>query len=227
MLYENCQHQFLNNICEHCGLLIETVFDNKKESPGHFKYTDNKTSILDKLTDIPEDVITKARQNIIRKQSETGKKVRNDCKTTFIQVYEAYLECGYLNFNAHVLASKLNLTRKEINWCLKVTSRTSLVPSIHEEVNKLIPIVIMSPIAYIDKICEHNDIQQYNEQIKKLANHIMKEKELYSTRPEYVACAIIKRFCESQNINTKSFGKHNGIPDNALKKIIVDIEEFF
>ena len=228
MFYENCQHQFTDNVCEHCGLLIEKTFDNKKEEPGYFKYLDNKTSILDNLNEIPEDVLIKARQNIIRKQSETGKKVRNDCKNTFIQVYEAYIECGYKDFNPHNLAKKLNLSRKEINWCLKVTSRTALIPSVHEEVNKYISIVIMSPIAYIDSICERNNLDTMKEEIKKLAKYIMSEKDiLYSSRPEYVACGIIKRFCDSRNINTKSFSKMNNISDNALKKIINDIEEFF
>jgi len=86
----------------------------------------------------------------------------------------------------------------------------------------------MSPIAYIDSICERNSLDTMKEEIKKLAKYIMSEKDiLYSSRPEYVACGIIKRFCDSRNINTKSFSKMNNISDNALKKIINDIEEFF
>ena len=86
----------------------------------------------------------------------------------------------------------------------------------------------MSPVAYIDNICEKNNLDQYKEDIKTLARYIMQEKDiLYSSRPEYVACGIVKRFCDSRNINTKSFSKTNNISDNALKKIINDIEEFF
>jgi hypothetical protein len=228
MFYDNCQHQFTDNVCDHCGLLIEKFFDNKKEFPNQYKVLDNKTSILDNLTDIPSDVMMKVRQNISRKQSETGKKVRNDCKNTFIQMYEAYIECGYKDFNPHLLAKQLSLSRKEINWCLKITSRTSLVPSVHEEVNKYISIVIMSPLAYLDTICERNNLGKYLEEIKVLSEHIIKEKDiLYSSRPEYVAASIVKKFCENRNINTKGFSKTNNISDNALKKIINDIEEFF
>ena len=228
MFYDNCQHHFTDNICDHCGLLIEKFFDNKKEYPNQYKNLDNKTSILDNLTDIPDDVMLKVRQNISRKQTETGKKVRNDCKNTFIQMYEAYIECGYKDFNPHRLAKQLSLSRKEINWCLKITSRTSLVPSVHEEVNKYISIVIMSPLAYLENICERNQLEKYLEEIKVLSEHIMKEKDiLYSARPEYVTAGIVKKFCDVHNINTKGFSKINNISDNALKKIINDIEEFF
>lgn len=228
MFYENCQHSFRDNICEHCGLLIENIFDNKKEDPSHLRSLDNKTSILDNLVDIPADVLLKVRQNISRKQNETGKKVRNDCKNTFIQVYEAYIECGYKSFDPHLLAKQLKLSRKEINWCLKVTSRTALIPSVHEEVNKHISIVIMSPLAYVDTVCERNNLNHFNEDIKDITKHILQERDiLYSARPEYVTCAIVKKFCDSHNINTKSFSKTNNISDNAIKKIIHDIEDFF
>ena len=228
MLYENCEHNFIDNACENCGLFIEKIFDNKKEHPVAFKLLDNKTSILDNLTDIPNDVLIKARQNISRKQNEIGKKIRNDAKNTFIQVYEAYLERGYKDFNPQILAKQLNLSRKEINWCLKITSRTSLIPSVHEEVNKYISIVIISPLAYLDKLCKTNNMEEYTEEIKLLSKEILEQKDiLYSSRPEYVACGIIKKFADAKNINTKSFSKINKISDNALKKTISDIEEFF
>jgi len=228
MFYENCQHFFRNNVCEHCGMIIERTYENKKEFPTQYKYANNKTSILDSLTNIPFDVINRVRRNISHKENETGKKVRNDSKNTFIQVYEAYIECGYKNFKPQQLAKTLGLTRKEVNWCLKITSRTALIPSVHEEVNKYISIVIMSPIAHIKEICERNNILDYEENITELAKTILEGKDiLYSSRPEYVACGIIKKYCDKNNINTKSFTKVNNISDNAIKRIINDIEEFF
>jgi len=57
-------------------------------------------------------------------------------------------------------------------------------------------------------------------------NILEKKDILYSSRPEYVACAIIKKFCELNNINIKCFSSINEISDNALKKCMSDIKEF-
>lgn len=226
MMYE-CQHEFMNNICIHCNLVIEKFFENNQEDRTYIRDS-NKYNIIDQLEGIPPEVIHLAKQNIIRKQKETGKKVRNDKKNTFIQIYEAYVDSENKDLNPHHIAKQLQLSRKEINWCLKIISQTSLVPSVHEEVNKHISIVIISPIAYIKKICYTNDLKEHEETLTTLVKYILKEKDiLFSSRPEYVACAIVKKFCEAKNISIKSYSKKNKISDNALKKAISDIDEFF
>lgn len=229
MFYEQCQCEFVDHVCIKCDLVQDKFFGDKSEYEISYKKNlTSKTSILDNLINIPKDVIRKARQNICKKQDETGKKVRNDPKNTFIIIYEALLDCGYNNFNPQIIAKQLSLSRKEINWCLKIISKTSLVPSVHEEVNKNISIVIISPKAYIPKIAENNGITEYIEELNTLTENILQQKDiLYSSRPEYIACAIVKKFCDCKGMYIKSFSKLNKISDNALKKSIIDIEEFF
>jgi len=229
MFYEQCEHEFVDHVCIKCDLVQDKYFGDKSDTEINYrKAINSRTSILDNLTDIPKEVISKARQNIYKKQDETGKKVRNDAKNTFIIIYEALLECGYNNFNPHIISNQLKLSRKEVNWCLKVISKTSLIPSAHDEVNKNISIVIISPVAYIEKLTFLNNIEEFTAELQELTKRILKEKDiLYSSRPEYVACGIIKKFCDVNGISTKSFGKVNKISDNALKKAMADIEEFF
>lgn len=227
MFNESCNHNFVDNVCTKCNLVIEKFFQ-KSEHADRVIRDVNKYSIIDQLVDIPEEIITIAKRNIIRKQNEIGKKIRNDKKNTFIQIYEAYIESGNKTLNPHVISKQLGLSRKEVNWCLKQISQTSLTPSVHEEVNKHISIVIISPIAYVSQLCIKNNITEYEKNILDMTHYILKEKDiLFSSRPEYIACAIIKKFCDTKDIGIRNFSKKNNISDNALKKAIVDIEEFF
>ena len=225
--YQECEHNFVNDICTICWLMVQYKVDTKLE------YTKNcpqisvgKNNLIDSIEGVPMDVISKAKSNITEKEFKTGKKVRNDTKNTFVEIYSAYLECGYSDFNPLKLAKKLNLSRKEINWCLKMASGTALLSTFGDENINYASIVILSPIAYIDIKCNKNGLQKYKEQITDITNKILEEKDiLYSSRPEYVSCAIIKRFCEIKKISVKCFSKVNEISDNALKKCMNDIKE--
>jgi len=223
-----CDHDIHDNVCVHCGLYFENKVETKSEFCKNFpQNTGSKNSILDTLEDIPLEVISRAKANITEKELKTGKKVRNDNKNTFIEVYSAYLDCGYNNFNPSKLAKKLHLSRKDINWCLKIASGTSLLGNFTDENFNYASIVILSPLAYVDVKCKINNIECHSETIKEITQEILKRKDiLYSSRPEYVACAIIKKFCEMRKINIKCFSKINEISDNALKKCSEDIKQF-
>ena len=220
-----CEHEIENDTCIKCGLIFEDFFDTKDCFSKNFpRISTNKVNILDTI-DIPDNVKLKALDNMTRKRITTGKKVRNDSKNTFIEIYNAYLECGINDFDPIELSKKLNLSRKDINWCLKATSGTCLNIL---DTQKFTSIVVISPYAYVDSICKKNNLETQIDDIKKLVEYILQKKNiLYSSRPEYVTCAIIKKYCEKNNINLKSFTKLNNISDNALKKTIEDIIEFF
>ena len=66
------------------------------------------------------------------------------------------------------------------------------------------------------------------DEIKRITREILEKKDiLYSSRPEYVSYAIVKKYSENHGIPLKSFSKKNNISDNALKKTINDIQFFF
>ena len=87
----SCNHFVENNYCVKCGLYIETHINVSTFSRNQPKITSLKNSILDNL-EIPEIVKKKAYENISIKQEDFGKKVRNDNKNTFIEIYNAYLQ---------------------------------------------------------------------------------------------------------------------------------------
>jgi len=226
---DDCIHDdIVEGVCENCGLIVGEGYDFSTEySKNYTKMNTTKVSILETIEDIPEEVISRARMNIEKKQEENGKKIRNDAKNTFIVLYNAYLELG-MDFKPHELAEKLKLNRKDVNWCLKVSSGTSLTKSSVSEDNKYPSIVIISPVSFIDSICKNNEISDHCNEIKDITREILDKKDiLYSSRPEYVSYAIVKKYAEKNGISLKSFSKKNKISDNALKRTINDIDFFF
>jgi len=226
--FSNCQHEIVNNVCELCGLMLDNVVDTKLEYTKNCpRISGGKMNLLDSINGVPMEVISKAKSNITEKETLVGKKVRNDAKNTFVEIYAAYLECGYSDFNPQKLAKKLKLSRKDVNWCLKLASGTSLTSNISDDTFSYASIVILSPVAYIDVKCRKNNLVAYKDTIIEITNKILEKKDiLYSSRPEYVSCAIIKKFCEINNISIKCFSSINDISDNALKKCMNDIKEF-
>lgn len=227
-LYD-CDHEdVVEGVCEDCGLILGEGYDFSSEyMKNHTKMNTSKVSIIDNIEGIPKEVIEKAKQNIEFKQEESGKKIRNDAKNTFIEIYNAYLQLG-IDFEPLILASKLKLTRKDVNWCLKVSSGTSLVKGNTSSDQGYASVVIISPVCYIDSICKKNDMMEHAEHLKHITRSILDIKDiLYSSRPEYVSFAIVKKYSEIHNIPLKSFSKRNKISDNALKRTINDIEFFF
>jgi hypothetical protein len=227
-VYEDCQHQINNGgTCSKCGIIFESAYDITGENIKNCsKFYQSRNSVLDNLKGYPDEVILKARQNILRIEAETGKKVRNDRKNTFIQIYTAYIDCGY-NFDIKKIAKDLNLDRKAVNLCKKKLTGTSLVLN-HYHDNTYAAIVIISPVSYINEICVYNKLEEYIEEITEKTKNILKKKDiLLSFRPNYIAYGIIKLFCEKNNIAIKNLTKNTDISDNALKKNILEIEEFF
>ena len=227
-VYDECQHQINGNgSCSKCGMVFDNSYDiteeNIKNCSSRFQ---NRNSVLDNLKGHPKEIILKARQNILRIESETGKKVRNDKKNTFIQMYNAYIDCGY-NFNIKKLAKDLELDRKAVNLCKKKISGTSLVLNHYQE-NNFASIVIVSPVSYIKEICEKNNLLDHLENITEKTKDILIKKDiLFSFRPNYIAYGIVKLYCEKNKINIKHLTKNSDISDNALKKNMVELEEFF
>jgi hypothetical protein len=227
-----CDHEFVQHqgktVCLKCDLIAESQLEQGYDhSRGYAIGSSSKTSVLDKIQGVPEEVKTVARANMIRKGEYFVKKVRDDKKNTFKELYVAYQKLG-IRFDPSMLTDKLGLSRKDVNCCLKSLSGTSLVPSIHDDGENYCSIVFIHPANLIEERCTANGIKEYAPEIKELTRKILDQKKiLIQSNPSHVACAIIKRYCDSNRIPLKNFGKNNGLSDNALKKANRDIEEFF
>lgn len=227
---ENCTHENIEEgSCICCGLIIEQEYSFSNEfSKNYSKMNINKQSLLETIEGVPSKVLDRVKQNIYNKQNISGKKIRNDAKNTFIELYNAHLEMKEI-FKPNELAKQLKLSRKDINWCLKVSSGTSLSRNTEEdEDKKYASIVIISPVSFIESICKNNNIEEHKFELKRITREILNQKDiLFSSKPEYVSYAIIKKYVETHGITLKGFNKKNNISDNALKKSIKDIEFYF
>ncbi len=231
--YEVCEHVFVSGfdgsmVCKHCDLLIDSQLEQGFDQPRNYSMSGSKTSVLDAVEGVPIEVKTLARSNMIKKGENFVKKVRDDRKNTFKEIYIAYQELK-IKFDPLSLAGELGLCKKDVNCCLKALSGTSLKPSIHDDgTEENLSIVILHPADYIMSLCEKNNLQKYAQEIHSITLKIVSSKKiLLSSKPKHVACAIIKKYCDKHGIPAKSFGKTNKLADNALKKSIRDIEEFF
>jgi len=231
--YQECKHNFLHQAdgrlyCDKCDMIaggkLEQGYENSKNYIGS---KTSSTSVLDKVRGIPEKVKNHARTKIIKKGEFFTKKVRDDKKNTFKEIYFSYQELG-IKFDPTHLATELGLSRKDVNYCLKSLSGTSLVPSIHDDDQNLCSVVILHPADYIPVLCKKNNLENYTVELLKLTKDIVERKDiLLTSKPKHIACAIIKKFCEKENIPSKSFGRNNVLSDNALKKSMRQVEEFF
>ena len=232
MEVSECEHDFIQDgdrmVCCKCDVIRENQLE---QGFGHQRnYTTNagsKTGVLDKIEGVPEEVKIVARSNMIRKGEYFVKKVRDDRKNTFKELYVAYQKLK-IQFDPQELADKLGLKRKDVHCCLKSLSGTSLVPSTHDDGENYCSIVFIHPVNLIEERCKLNEIEKYTDELKTLTREILNEKKiLIQSKPKHVACAIIKKFCDANKITMKSFAKINGLSDNALKNAVRDIEEFF
>lgn len=248
---ETCDHEFVNvdgnQVCLHCDVIIDSQLEQGYESRSYSSNSSSKMSVLDKIEGIPEEVKTAARASIIRKGEFFPKKVRDDPKSTFKELYVAYQNLK-IPFNPDELAKKLGLGRKSVHSCLKSVSGTDLVPSIHDDGDSYCSIVMIHPVNLIEKKCKENGLEEYIDELKEIVRYILSDPKnpykvkkeyrgsfvqatpkplLIQSKPNHVACAVIKKFCDVNRIPVKSFAKTNELSDNALKVAIRDIEEFF
>ena len=234
--YQECDHDFQPGtsglVCRYCDLILESQLEQGYDQPRNYSMSGSKTSVLDAVEGVPEDIKSLARSNMIKKGENFVKKVRDDKKNTFKEIYLAYQEKRAKDpsviFDPQNVATELCLSRKDISCCLKSLSGTSLKPSIHDDGTRNCSIIIIPPVDYIEGLCQKNGLSKYIQELEELTIYILRKKKiLWSSKPKHVACAIIKKFCDKNGIPAKSFGKMNNLADNALKKSIKDVEEFF
>lgn len=230
--YQECEHSFSadfdgKTVCSKCGLIMEDQLEYGFEQSGSYSNTSgSKTSVLDAVNGVPEEVKIVARANMNRKGEFFIKKVRDDKKNTFKEIYVAYQKMK-IKFDPNALAEELGLGRKEINCCLKSLSGTSLTPSIHDD-EEHCSIAILHPADTIRDLCVRNGLDEYIEEFTQITREIVDRKDnLYSCKPHHIGCVIIKKCCEKKGIPLKSFGKRNNLSDSALKKATKKVEEFF
>lgn len=228
---DKCSHEeIIDGICNFCGLEVYgtscgTFIDMSSTYSDSHSYMDTNNnqpfeSDLKNLS-VPDEVkslvITLA-NSCPRETHRMG--VRR--QQLFSYIYLAYLQLGY-NFDPEKLRLEMNMNQREVNMALRIISGTSSIeiplPVMENEEPISAPVVVISPIIYLEDICTDNNIEKYYEEIHDFAKDILnKNKILFEFNPKHIAISLVKCYLSKLNINIQKFAKNNNISDSILKQ---------
>ena len=145
----------------------------------------------------------------------------------FAYIYLAYLQTGF-KFDPDRIRDELKMTQREVNMSLRIISGTSSVdiplPTTEDNETISAPIVVISPLVYIEEVCETNNIKEHTSEITSLTKRLLdKNKILLEFNPKHMAIAIVRYYMNNLNMNTSKFVKMNGISDSILKQHLLRI----
>lgn len=228
---DSCSHDYIiEGVCNRCGLEVYatsngTFIDMSSTYSNCHSYMDSNTvqpfeSDLRGLT-IPEDVktlvITLA-NSCPRETHRMG--VRR--QQLFSYIYLAYLQLGY-KFDPEKLRQEMNMNQREVNMALRIISGTSSIeiplPMINEAEPISAPVVVISPIIYLEDICQDNKIEEHYDKIFTFSKELLdKNRILLEFNPKHIAVSLVKCYLNQIGVNVQKFAKINSISDSILKQ---------
>jgi hypothetical protein len=228
--FENCIHDTIfEGICTDCGLEIEGNYIDLTSSYSEFHSHTDSSSVQPfendlKNLSIPDEIKHLVIQLAMSCPKETHRMgVRR--QQLFSYIYLAYLQLGY-KFDPDKVIEELGMTKREINMALRIISGTSSseisLPSGGEDGEVIsAPVVVISPIIYIEDICKDNNLTEHNSEILEYARFTLeKNKILYEFNPKHIAIALVKNYMNINKISIPKFAKANGISESILKQHI-------
>jgi hypothetical protein len=225
---EHCLHKTIfEGVCSECGLEVEGTYIDMTSSYSEFhSHTDTVTvqpfeNDLKHLS-IPDDVKNLVVTLALSCPKDTHRMgVRK--QQLFAYIYLAYLQLGY-KFDPDNIIEELKMTKREINMSLRVISGTSSsdisLPA-GERAGEVLtaPVVVITPVDFIEDICKSNNLSPQLDEITNHAKKILeKNKILYEFNPKHIAIALIKHFLIQSKITIPKFAKANGISESILKQ---------
>ena len=228
MDFEKCLHETIfEGICTECGLEIEgTHIDMTSSYSEYHSHTDSANiqpfeNDLKNLS-IPDEIkhlVVKLALSCPKETHRMG--VRR--QQLFSYIYLAYLQLGY-NFDPDLVIDELKMSKREINMALRIISGTSSseisLPA-GEIDGEFIsaPIVVISPMIYVEDICKNNGLEEKKDEIISHSKKILsKDKILYEFNPKHIAIALVKHYLLANKVNIPKFAKNNGISESILKQ---------
>ena len=237
---ESCSHaNIYDGVCLECGMEVYgtsngTHIEMSSKYSEHHSYVDSNNSqpfetdlkSLNLPTEIKAMVMNLA-NSCPRETHRRG--VRR--QQLFAYIYLAYLQLGF-DFDPEKLRTDMKMTQREVNMALRIISGTSSVdiplPTNEDSEPISAPVVVISPIIYIEDVCKHNNVLDHKDEVMKLAKFVLsKNKILLEYNPKHVAVSIVRYYLNSININIPKYVKSNGISDSIMKQHLVRIAKCF
>lgn len=227
---QDCEHQTIyEGICNDCGMEVYgtatgTFIDMKSSYSEYHSYVDT-TNIQPfesdlKNIDIPDEVKNLV-MNLASSCSRETHRMGVRRQQLFSYIYLAYLQLGF-KFDPEKIRKEMKMSQREINMALRIISGTSSIDiplPVSEQSEPLsAPVVVISPIIYIEEVCETNNLAQFKDEVIQLGKEILdKNKMLLEYNPKHIAITIVKHYMNIKNISVQKFSKINGISDSILK----------
>ena len=237
---ESCEHaNIYDGVCLECGMEVYgtsngTHIEMSSKYSEHHSYIDaNNMQPFEadlKALNLPTEIkamVMNLANSCPRETHRMG--VRR--QQLFAYIYLAYLQLGF-KFDPEKLRIDMKMTQREVNMALRIISGTSSVdiplPTNDDSEPISAPVVVISPMIYIEEVCEFNNVMGHKDEIMNLAKFVLdKNKILLEYNPKHVAVSIVKYYLASINVNIPKYVKNNGISDSILKQHIVRIEKCF
>jgi hypothetical protein len=233
---ESCLHEHIyDGACTECGMEVYGT-SNGTHIEMSSKYSEHH-SYIDPANTQPFEADLK-QLNIPFEIKAMVMSLANSCpkethrmgvrrQQLFAYIYLAYLQTGF-KFDPEKLREDMKMTQREVNMALRIISGTSSVDiplPTNENMEPIsAPVVIISPLVYIEDVCDTNNVSQHIPEITELAKRVLdKNKILLEFNPKHIAISIVKYYLSSININIPKFIKTNGISDSILKQHIARI----
>jgi hypothetical protein len=234
-IFEKCTHKTIfEGVCNDCGMEISGCHIDMTSSYSEFhSHTDTLTikpfeQDLKNLS-IPDEIKNLVIQLAMSCPKETHRMgVRR--QQLFSYIYLAYLQLGY-KFDHNKITEELKMTKREINMALRIVSGTSSadisLPAGNKEGEVLsAPVVVISPIIYIEDICKNNNLNHLYEEIHSESKKLLDiNKTLLEFNPKHMAIALVKHYINQKDKTEpgfaklfSKFAKNNGISDSILKQ---------
>ena len=232
---EYCTHPSVDEgVCNECGMEVfgtsnGTHIDMSSTYSEYHSYMDvNSAQPFEadlKSIDIPDEVknlVISLASSCPRETHRMG--VRR--QQLFSYIYLAYLQLGF-KFDPDKIRAEMKMSQREVNMALRIISGTSstYIPLPMQDSEPLsAPIVVISPIVYLEDICKANNLSEHLPEISKMAKEILaKKKILLEYNPKHIAISLIKHYMNTINVNIPKFAKANGISDSILKQHLTRI----
>lgn len=226
--FESCTHDHIvDGSCSNCGLDFEgSNIDMTSSYSEYHSHTDSYVAQpfendLKSLS-IPDEVKNFVIRLALACPKETHRMgVRR--QQLFSYILFAYLQLGY-TFEPDKIIEEMKMTKRETNMALRIVSGTSStkisLPLVSEDGDVLsAPVVVISPIVYIENLCEENNLMEnYSEILEHSRSILEKNRGLLDYNPKHMAITLIKHYLKQKGINIPKFAKNNGISESILKQ---------
>ena len=236
---EECPHEnIIDGNCSHCGLIIE--FDNRVsylDSYGATHSRSVKVGALGFEKDLANlDIPDRIKEWVIKKAISAPKVIFRMGHRK--EILAAYIILAHIDMNIGLqpekIAIKLKLTKSQMRRIVSLVSGTSRENLPQAEGDRLVPVIVQSPIPYLDDILKNVNMVKYKKKIEELTICALDlNQSLREQNPFWVAVCVVKFFIEEKEkrrSKSKITGKGDfyqkvGVGSASIRNCLIEVKK--